>query len=260
MKMTGTPSRKTLCAAADLADVRGIFFDLDGTLLDVEMSAFIPAYLKGLAASFADVAPADKLVEVLLDTTWSLLRADDGSRTNEEAYLLAVQQQLGIPPDLYRHRLTGYFREGLAPLEEHVRPLPVARDILQICFNKGLKVVVATNPVFPRPVVDARLAWGGLLGFPFQQVTSYENSRYCKPNPRYFTTLLAELGLQPGETIMVGNDTEHDLAARQAGIRTFLVDTWLEDRTHNGFVTDYRGSHQDLLAFVEDLGEKTDNN
>lgn len=245
---------------AELVDVRGIFFDLDGTLLDVEMSAFIPAYLKGLAASFADVATPEKLVDVLLGTTWSLLGGNDGSRTNEEAYLFAVQEKLGISPDLYRHRLAGYFQEGLGHLEEHVRPLPVARDILQVCFNKGLTVVVATNPVFPRPVVDARLAWGGLLGFPFQQVTSYENSRYCKPNPRYFTSLLEELGLQPWETIMVGNDTEHDLAARQAGIRTFLVDTWLEDRTQNGFVTDFRGSHEDLLDFVEGLGAKADNN
>jgi hypothetical protein len=31
------------------AKVRGVLFDLDGTLLQVEMREFIPAYIEGLA-------------------------------------------------------------------------------------------------------------------------------------------------------------------------------------------------------------------
>jgi phosphoglycolate phosphatase-like HAD superfamily hydrolase len=37
-----------------LAKVRGVLFDLDGTLLQVEMREFIPAYIEGLAKHFPD--------------------------------------------------------------------------------------------------------------------------------------------------------------------------------------------------------------
>ncbi len=44
---------------------------------------------------------------------------------------------------------------------------------------------------------------------------------------------------------MVGNASGHDRAARQVGIPTFLVDTWLEDRCNSLFASDFRGSHSD---------------
>jgi hypothetical protein len=53
---------------------------------------------------------------------------------------------------------------------------------------------------------------------------------------------------------MVGNDTEHDLGARSAGIPTFLVDTWLLDRANGHYVTDFRGGHLDLFRFLGQLG------
>ena len=53
---------------------------------------------------------------------------------------------------------------------------------------------------------------------------------------------------------MVGNDTGHDLAARQVGIPTFLVDTWLEDRCNGLFASDFRGSHSDPYRLVGQLG------
>jgi FMN phosphatase YigB (HAD superfamily) len=52
-------------------------------------------------------------------------------------------------------------------------------------------------------------------------------------------------GLAPEECLMVGNASGHDRAARQVGIPTFLVDTWLEDRCNSLFASDFRGSHSD---------------
>lgn len=240
--------------------IKAVFFDLDGTLLQVEMNAFVPEYLRGLAECFADIAKPEMLVDLLLDTTWKLLKADDGRHTNEQVYIEALRGRFEVDPGLYRSRLQVFFDRGLSHLSGYVRPLPLARDILQECFDRDLMVVLATNPVFPRPVVDARLKWGNLLDFPFRWVSSYENSRYCKPNPRYFTDLLAEVGLDASEVIMVGNDAEHDLAARKIGIPTFLVDTWMENRGGKDFITDFRGDHEALLSFVCDMPSGGGNN
>ncbi len=50
---------------------------------------------------------------------------------------------------------------------------------------------------------------------------------------------------------MVGNDTEHDLAAAQVGIPTFLVETWMIDRLDGAFQSDMRGDHDGLLEFLQ---------
>lgn len=237
-----------------LERVKGVLFDLDGTLLQVEMMDFVPAYIEKLALHFADVARYQSFAKVMRGATIALIRGGDGSRTNEEIFHAAMQRQLGIERRLFRQRLQRFYADGLAELSPLIRPLPLARDILRRCFDRGLKVAIATNPVFPRPLVDARLKWGGIADFSYDLVTSVENSRYCKPHPEYFRQVLEHLSLAPEEVVMVGNDTEHDLGSRAAGIPSFLVDTWLVDRLNGDFQTDFRGNHLDLLRFVGGLG------
>jgi FMN phosphatase YigB (HAD superfamily) len=113
-------------------------------------------------------------------------------------------------------------------------------------------VVLATNPIFPREVIDARLAWGDLADLPFQPVTSYETSRQCKPHPGFFHDLLAELDLPPRSCLMVGNDTLHDLAAGLVGMPTCLLTTWRIDRTPV-LTADWEGPHQALLEQLRPL-------
>jgi len=234
--------------------VEAVLFDLDGTLLQVEMEQFIPAYIGGLAAHFADHADRGAFARTVRGTIHTLLTRPGDGTTNEALFLAALERQCAIPPALFGERLAGYCADGLAELAPLVRPLPLARRILQSCFERGLKVVIATNPVFPRPVIEARLGWGDLADFPFELVTTFENSRYCKPNPAYFDEILSRLGLEGRQAVMVGNDTEHDLAARKAGIPTFLVDTWMVDRLGGNFACDYRGGHLELCRFVTRLG------
>jgi FMN phosphatase YigB (HAD superfamily) len=238
----------------NLKAVEAVLFDLDGTLLQVEMGEFIPAYIGGLAAHCADLAEPGAFGRAVRGAISALIANDDGSRSNEALFQAALERHLGITPVLFAERLARFCADGLADLAPLIRPLPLARNILTRCRERGLAVVVATNPVFPRPVIEARLAWGGLAGFPFRHITTCENSRFCKPNPRYFTDLLESLRLAPHQALMVGNDTEHDLAARPAGIPTFLVDTWLVDRLGGAFAADFRGGHLDLFRFLGQVG------
>jgi len=233
--------------------VKGVLFDLDGTLLQVEMREFIPAYIEGLAKHFPDVPDPAVFTRAIKDSIRALLASDAGASSNEEFFLATLGRQLGLDAAVCGERVRRYCANGMAGLEPLVRPLALARDILSRCFEHGLKVVVATNPVFPRPMVEARLRWAHIDDFPFDYVTTFDNSRYCKPHPGYFRDVLGQLGLAAEECLMVGNDTEHDLGARAAGIPTFLVDTWLLDRAKGEYVTDYRGGHGELLHFLDQV-------
>ncbi len=245
------PFKSTFCMnCPPLPPVEAILFDLDGTLLNVEMDAYISGYVRGLARHFSDLANRCRFADTVVTTAFDLLKSDRGEQTMEELFLALLEERLGIDGELFRARLNQYCDNGLNRLAPLVRPFPLARKILQHCFDSGIRVIIATNPVFPLPVVKARLKWGQLDDFPYDLITSYENSRYCKPHRQYFTDILHSQGLSPKQTIMVGNDTEYDLPAQQAGLTTFLLDTSLIDRQNRSAHADFFGSHQDLLELV----------
>lgn len=240
-----TPSRQ----------IQGILFDLDGTLLNIRMDAYIRAYIDGLARCFEDLADRMVFAEVLISSAYALLASRSGEQTNEQFFLSLVASQLGIGKEQMLKRLQHFYQEGLASLSEMVRPFPQSRAIVQSCFDKNLKVALATNPVFPRPVVDARLRSAGLNDFPYHLISSYENSHYCKPNPEFFLNIVSRLELDPSQVVMVGNDTQYDLPAPRTGIATFLVDTCLIDHGKLAGNATWRGDHNDLLHFLRQLPE-----
>jgi len=232
-------------------NVRALFFDLDGTLLQVEMHRFIPDYLADLASRFVDTVPPERFTRVAHRAVHHLLSGGDEQHTNRERYLGVIAAQLSINMELFEERLGEWIANGLERLAGHVTPIAAARPLLDHCFGLGIPVVLATNPVFPAAMIEARLAWGGLDGYPFDVITSYENTRYCKPQPEYFRDLLDILGVEARHCLMVGNDTEHDLAASAVGIPTFLADTYLVDRLDGAFRSDLRGSLADLLRLLK---------
>jgi FMN phosphatase YigB (HAD superfamily) len=243
-----------------MEEITTVLFDLDGTLINVDMHQFVPAYLKYLADSIDPQMAVAPFVQQMIDRTIERLNSDDGSQTNEQFYLQAAESDLGITPHQFRQGLEHFFAHHMTKLQPLIQPLSLAQGLVDRCRNKGLELVLATNPVFPRPLVDARLEWGGMSPEDFDLVTSFENSRYCKPNRHYFDDILAVLGRRPEQCLMVGNDTEHDLSAGRLGMTTFLVDTWLIDRSAE-FTADFRGSHLDLFRFLGQLsgGEACEN-
>ena len=89
--------------------------------------------------------------------------------------------------------------------------------------------------------------------FPFTLVTTYENSHFSKPNPRYYQEILDKLGCLPQEGMMVGDDFGNDIApAMQIGLHTY----WITDGTR-GADSPYlglRGTLADCLDWVQSGG------
>ena len=102
---------------------------------------------------------------------------------------------------------------------------------------KGLRVALATNPLFPAVATESRIRWAGLDLKDFDLVTTYENSSFCKPNPAYYKEIMEKLGVSAEECVMVGNDVQEDGAAAKLGMRVFILTDCLIDRAGemNGF-------------------------
>lgn len=98
-----------------------------------------------------------------------------------------------------------------------------AADTVRALKADGIKLVLASNPIFPSVAQKTRMRWAGVEPDDFEYITSYENSHYCKPDPAYYSEILDKIGYGADECVMVGNDAVEDVAAEKVGIKVFLL-------------------------------------
>jgi hypothetical protein len=119
--------------------------------------------------------------------------------------------------------------------------------------QRGWKIAIATNPLFPLAAILHRLDWAGLSAkkYSYTIVPSYESFHFAKPNPAYFAELLGRFGWPRGATIMVGNDADHDIqGAHLIGIPTFWISNGF--RYPEDFPTPTAsGNLEDLIPWLE---------
>ena len=122
--------------------------------------------------------------------------------------------------------LARFYSEAFPRLEPLIGRRPAAPRVVEWAKGRGLQVVIATNPLFPRTAIEQRMAWGrvGVDLFDYELVTCYENSHATKSSPAYFREIVEYLGRQPGECLMVGDNWGWDVVcAGEAGIPSYWI-------------------------------------
>jgi len=206
--------------------LKALLLDLDDTLIDNPMDTFIPAYFGALETFVADVVAPGRFIEELLNATRAMGRNDGSGLSNEEVFAAAFYPALGVPRAEMEPLLERFYREAFPQLAPLTRPRPAAPPIIEWAQGRGLQVVIATNPLFPRSAIEERMAWGevGVDRFDFDLVTTYENSHATKSNPAYFREIVETLGRRPGECLMVGDNWGWDVVcAAEAGIPAYWI-------------------------------------
>ena len=119
--------------------------------------------------------------------------------------------------------------------------------------EKGIRVVLATNPLFPSIATENRIRWAGLQPEDFEYFTTFENSHYCKPNLDYYQEILEKRSLKPEECLMVGNDVGEDMITEQLGMKTFLLTDCLINKENKDISQYPNGGFAELDAYLKEL-------
>ena len=164
---------------------KAILFDLDGTLLDSHMDRFLPHYMRKLADRVAHLIPPAEFVAHLLAGTQAMV-ANDGRATNAQVFAETFYPAVGHAQAELEPIFMDFYAKDYASLQPLTACRPEARPAVQMAFDLGYEVVIATNPLFPEVAIRQRMAWAGVADFPYRRVTTFENSHFAKPNPRYF--------------------------------------------------------------------------
>lgn len=229
--------------------LRAVLFDLDGTLLRINLERFLGRYfaaLRNVAAGHAD----DKQTDAIMDAIQAAVRAmcePHPDVTNEGVFAREFERLSGIVLADVWPAYERFYAEVFPSLADGAGPALGARSAVETALGLGLPVAVATNPIFPRAAVLHRLAWAELDDVRFTAITSYEDMVACKPHGAYFRQVAESLGVDPTECIMVGDDRYLDMPAADIGMRTFYVGT--DENT----ATDYRGTLEDFAALLPRL-------
>jgi FMN phosphatase YigB (HAD superfamily) len=230
--------------------INAILFDLDGTLLDTNMDVFLPQYFKALSAFVADLVPRERFMASLMQAS-EVMIANDGRDTNQAVFAQAFYHLVGHTRQELEPIFIDFYASAYPRLRRFTRRVPEARLAVQTAFDRGYDVVIATNPLFPQTAVEQRLEWAGVADFPYQLVTTYENSRAAKPNLLYFEQILETID-QPAATCLMVGDEDMDMVAANLGCPTFLVPgprTELDPTTPR---PTYRGTLPDLISLLND--------
>lgn len=202
-----------------------VFFDLDGTLLPMkDLDVFIKAYVSSMAKHLAkDGYDPEKLVLAFKAGLVAMLE-NDGTMTNEQAFWNAMDKTYGssLSTDTYENFLK-YYETEFDKTRTTCGFNPEAKETIELLHSMSVPCVLATSPVYPRVATQKRMEWAGVSESDFLTVTTFEDSYFAKPNPKYYTTLAESLGYLPSECVMVGNDTRDDLPALEVGMDIFFL-------------------------------------
>lgn len=232
-----------------------VLFDLDGTLLPMDMDRFVNAYFKGLAAK---LAPLGYDPNALIDAIWkgtAAMVCNDGSRSNEEVFWELFCSIFGKDARKDEPAFAEFYRTDFQKVQAICGFAPEAREVIELVKSLDLRAVLATNPIFPAIATESRMAWAGLSPADFECYTTYENSSYCKPNPAYYQEILTKLNVKAEECIMVGNDAAEDAAAAKLGIPVFLLTDCLINKGNIDISQFPHGGFPALMEYIRRLNQ-----
>lgn len=230
-----------------------VMFDLDGTLLPMDLDVYLNRYFQLLIRKLVPYGYEPKKLTESIQASVEAMVLNDGSRTNEDAFWDTQISYFGETALSSRPLLEDFYREDFQKVQDVCGFLPEAKTVVRFCREKGLQVILATSPLYPRIATENRIRWAGLQPEDFDFITTYEDSHYCKPNPDYYREILKKLDLRAEECLMVGNDVREDMVARDVGLDVFLLPADLINKDKKDISQYPHGDIFDLMAYIEKI-------
>lgn len=229
-----------------------VLFDLDGTLLPINGEVFEAIYFKGLSSYFLDKYEPKEFIKLIWTATKAMV-LDTSSKTNEEAFMDALQALVNEDITWMQERFNQFYLNEFDQIKIAVTPNPSIQEAVKLLKEKGYRLIIATNPMFPKIAIEKRIEWTGCDRNDFEYVTSFEKNHYCKPQLKFYEEVLSDLDLDASQCLMVGNDINEDMIVSKLNMSTYLITNHVIQDTIIPDSVNYSGNYDDFYQFVKSL-------
>lgn len=214
--------------------IRAVIFDLDNTLTDfmrvkdVSIEAAADAMLDAGLDSHISVSPSEESArEVVLRRIREVYERE--GIEYQKVFNTFLLETLGRVDYKYlAAAIVGYRRARDSALV----PYPHVHLTLHQLLRRGLKLAVVSDA--PRESAWLRLVYLNLHHL-FDEVVTFEDTGVRKPGKAPFLAVLESLGVSAGESLMIGDWPDRDMAGAAAlGIKTAFAHygfSWSKDKS-----------------------------
>lgn len=240
---------------------RAVCFDLDGTLLPMDIQEFLESYFTSLAHFAVERGADPQRLKKALNAGTHAMTVNQGPLTNEQVYWSTFMDVIDRDApeqgrrtcDEWVELFTEFYETRFDAVGKNMQPsAPMVRAVKSLA-KKNYPLLLTTMPLFPPVAVKLRLGWAGIDSGLFARLTQYENSTAAKPSLRYYAENLAAMDVDGADVLMVGNNTVEDLAFCKLGADAYLVTDHLLDPVGLDLNTVKHGSAQEFADWVDAL-------
>lgn len=232
---------------------RAVCFDLDGTLLPMDLDLFMGGYFSSLGRFVAARGIDEKNFLKGLKAGTKAMAVSGEDLSNEDAFWNEMLKHVDGDARDWQDLLDEFYHTDFTLVGKDVVPDPSAARAVKTLREKGYTLALTTMPMFPPVATAERLRWARVDARDFARISTYDNSRSVKPRPAYYAENLAALGARGEDVLMVGNNTVEDLAFLDLGVDAYVVTDNLIDPLGYDFSTVKHGSMADFAAWTETL-------
>ncbi|MFC1502597.1 HAD family hydrolase [bacterium] len=243
---------------------QAVLFDLDNTLILFDETKFFKSYLPSISESFSDLMPVSQFQERLLLSSRALLK-NDGTLNNADFFMKHFCRGLEDSRELLWQRFIGFYEKGFDSFESLITKIEGTREVILALKEKNIKLVIASNPMWPESIQYKRLKWAGLGDIHFDLITHIENMSFCKPQLGYYQEICEKINEEPQACLMVGNDPVNDMVVTRLGMKAYMT----TDAQEKGFASlamsrelltdlpgdipepDFRGPLTDVIQIID---------
>lgn len=206
--------------------IKAIVLDLEDTLLHgagVPFAEIIEQSTKLVSRSNGDIA---ELETAFIVATNQLAMERDMITCNADVLVGNIAKNLRITFNDAEDRLDEFFTLLGGTTRKHMLADACAVPLMNALLQQNLSVAIAIKPVYPETLVLEWLDWAGLSAI-FTElafVAHNKNLHFVNPDPAYYAELVARIGVEPDETIVIGHGRSNVLAAAEsAGLHTWEI-------------------------------------
>ncbi|MCM1131751.1 MAG: HAD family hydrolase [Roseburia sp.] len=231
--------------------IKAILFDMDGTLLPMDINKFTSRYFEEIGKYMYSYGYNPKeLIKAIWMGTEAMVK-NNGIQSNEDVFWKTFSSLIGFDASFDIPLFTSFYMEKFDEIKSSCGYTEDASKLIEYLKEKKLELILATNPLFPLIAQTKRLAWAGIKDENFSWITSYENSHYCKPNLKYYEEILSHFPYSPNECLMIGNDVLEDMVAQKLGMQVFLLTDCLINKDNVDISVFPHGDYKALFCYLE---------